>query len=172
MGMGRQNRRQESLWIVTQKLPRTKGQVFYERANRILEEIRRNGSHLRFQILDGKFSASGNFPTKTGLPSANCTHDSSKRTQKSRPWRSPIPGPCLRGWNRSPGSSRATKGSDNRSVYWASSSWTSAGSHVPPLQRSFSLQTNSSSSQFGCSTMSSCSDHGRVKYAGSSMTTS
>ncbi len=37
MGMGRKRRRQESLWIATQKLPRTKGHVFYERVNRILE---------------------------------------------------------------------------------------------------------------------------------------
>ncbi len=38
MGMGRKRRRQESLWIATQELPRTKGHVFYERVNRILEE--------------------------------------------------------------------------------------------------------------------------------------
>ena len=40
MGMGRKNRLQESLWIATQELPRTKGHVFYERVNRILEENR------------------------------------------------------------------------------------------------------------------------------------
>ena len=37
MGMGRKRQRQESLWIATQELPRTKGHVFYERVNRILE---------------------------------------------------------------------------------------------------------------------------------------
>ena len=40
MGMGRKRRRQESLWIATQELPRTKGHVFYDRVNRILEEDR------------------------------------------------------------------------------------------------------------------------------------
>ena len=40
MGMGRKNRLQESLWIATQELSRTKGHVFYERVNRILEENR------------------------------------------------------------------------------------------------------------------------------------
>ncbi len=39
MGMGRKRRRQESLWIATQELPRTKGHVFYERVNRILENL-------------------------------------------------------------------------------------------------------------------------------------
>ncbi len=38
MGMGRKRQRQESLWVATQELPRTKGHVFYERVNRILEE--------------------------------------------------------------------------------------------------------------------------------------
>ena len=38
MGMGRKRRRQESLWVATQELLRTKGHVFYERVNRILEE--------------------------------------------------------------------------------------------------------------------------------------
>ena len=38
MGMGRKRRRQESLWIATQELPRTKGHVFYDWVNRILEE--------------------------------------------------------------------------------------------------------------------------------------
>ncbi len=38
MGMGQKRRRQESLWIATQELPQTKGHVFYERVNRILEE--------------------------------------------------------------------------------------------------------------------------------------
>lgn len=38
MGMGRKGRRQESLWIATEELPRTKGHVFYERVNRILED--------------------------------------------------------------------------------------------------------------------------------------
>ena len=37
MGMGRKKQRQESLWIATQELPRTKGHVFYERVNRMLE---------------------------------------------------------------------------------------------------------------------------------------
>ena len=40
MGMGRKNRLQESLWIATPELPRTKGHVFYERVNQILEENR------------------------------------------------------------------------------------------------------------------------------------
>ena len=39
MGMGRRKRgRQESLWVATQELPRTKGHVFYDRVNRILDE--------------------------------------------------------------------------------------------------------------------------------------
>jgi transposase len=38
MGMGRKKRRQESLWVATQELPRTGGHVFYKRANEILEE--------------------------------------------------------------------------------------------------------------------------------------
>lgn len=38
MGMGRKRRRQESLWVATQELPRTKGHVFYDRVNRILEK--------------------------------------------------------------------------------------------------------------------------------------
>ena len=38
MGMGRKRRRQGSLWIATQELPRTKGHVFYDWVNRILEE--------------------------------------------------------------------------------------------------------------------------------------
>ena len=37
MGMGRKKRRQESLWVATEELPRTKGHVFYDRVNRILE---------------------------------------------------------------------------------------------------------------------------------------
>ena len=37
MGMGRKTRRQESLWVATEELPRTKGHVFYDRVNRILE---------------------------------------------------------------------------------------------------------------------------------------
>ena len=38
MGLGRKKRRQDSLWIAMQELPRTSGHVFYERVNRILEE--------------------------------------------------------------------------------------------------------------------------------------
>ena len=38
MGMGRKRQRQESLWVATQELPRTKGHVFYDRVNRILDE--------------------------------------------------------------------------------------------------------------------------------------
>jgi len=38
MGLGRKKRRQDSLWIATQELPRTGGHVFYERVNRVLEE--------------------------------------------------------------------------------------------------------------------------------------
>ena len=38
MGLGRKKRRQDSLWIAMQELPRTRGPVFYERVNRILEE--------------------------------------------------------------------------------------------------------------------------------------
>ena len=38
MGMGRKKRRQDSLWVPTQELPRTGGHVFYERVSRILEE--------------------------------------------------------------------------------------------------------------------------------------
>jgi transposase len=38
MALGRKKRRQDSLWIATQELPRTGGHVFYERVNRVLEE--------------------------------------------------------------------------------------------------------------------------------------
>ena len=38
MGLGRRKRRQDSLWIATEELPRTGGHVFYERANRVLDE--------------------------------------------------------------------------------------------------------------------------------------
>ena len=38
MGMGRKRRQQESLWIATQELPRTKDHVFYYWVNRILGE--------------------------------------------------------------------------------------------------------------------------------------
>lgn len=38
MALGRRKRRQDSLWIPTQELPRTGGHVFYERVNRVLEE--------------------------------------------------------------------------------------------------------------------------------------
>ena len=38
MGMGRKRQRQESLWVATQELPRTKGHVFYDRVNRMLEQ--------------------------------------------------------------------------------------------------------------------------------------
>ena len=37
MGRGRKKRRQESLWVATEELPRTKKHVFYDRVNRILE---------------------------------------------------------------------------------------------------------------------------------------
>ena len=40
MDMGRKKRRQESLWVPSEELPRTGGHVFYERVNRILEENR------------------------------------------------------------------------------------------------------------------------------------
>lgn len=38
MGMGRKKQRQEPLWVATQELPRTKGHVFYDRVNRILDK--------------------------------------------------------------------------------------------------------------------------------------
>ena len=38
MGMGRKRWRQESLWVATQELPRTKGHVFYDRVKRMLEQ--------------------------------------------------------------------------------------------------------------------------------------
>ncbi len=38
MGLGRRKRRQDSLWVATQELPRTGGHVFYERVNRVLDE--------------------------------------------------------------------------------------------------------------------------------------
>jgi hypothetical protein len=34
MGMGRKRQRQESLWVASQELPRTKGRVFDDRVNR------------------------------------------------------------------------------------------------------------------------------------------
>lgn len=37
MALGRKKRRQDSLWIATQELPRTGGHAFYERVNRILD---------------------------------------------------------------------------------------------------------------------------------------
>ena len=40
MGMGETKCRQESFWVATEELPRTKRGVFYERVNRILEEKR------------------------------------------------------------------------------------------------------------------------------------
>lgn len=40
MGMGRKRRRQDSLWVATPELPRTRGHIFYERVNRILDEQR------------------------------------------------------------------------------------------------------------------------------------
>lgn len=43
MGMGRKRERQESLWVASQELPRTKGHIFYERVNRILDEQRFDG---------------------------------------------------------------------------------------------------------------------------------
>ena len=38
MAMGRKRARQQALWVATETLARTKGHVFYERVNRILEE--------------------------------------------------------------------------------------------------------------------------------------
>ena len=38
MGMGRKRWRQESSWVAIRELPRTKGHVFYDWVNRILEE--------------------------------------------------------------------------------------------------------------------------------------
>jgi transposase len=38
MAMGRKRARQQALWVATETIARTKGHVFYERVNRILEE--------------------------------------------------------------------------------------------------------------------------------------
>ena len=38
MGLGGRKRRQDSLWVATEELPRTAGHVFYERVNRVLDE--------------------------------------------------------------------------------------------------------------------------------------
>jgi hypothetical protein len=38
MALGRRQRRQDSLWVATEDLPRTAGHVFYERVNRVLDE--------------------------------------------------------------------------------------------------------------------------------------
>ena len=37
-GIGRKKRRQAPLWVAPQELPRTKGRVFSDRVNRILED--------------------------------------------------------------------------------------------------------------------------------------
>lgn len=38
MGLGRRKRRQDSLWIATEELPRTAGHVFWERVDRTLND--------------------------------------------------------------------------------------------------------------------------------------
>jgi transposase len=43
MGMGRKRQHQESLWVASQELPRTKGHIFYDRVNRILDEQQFDG---------------------------------------------------------------------------------------------------------------------------------